>query len=680
MKSHAVKNAPAARPTAQDQSADTLEPAERGPGPAGLGDIDQPNILRLKEQLQRVRLELQRQVQIAETAKREAARVQKRLDEVLASTSWRVTGPLRHVVARLRHWQYRSSPAHGSPATYESWIERFDYNAARDRSAYEANLASLIEQPLISVVMPVYNTEAGHLDAAIWSVRQQIYPNWELCICDDASTKPETLAVLARHAAEEPRIKVARREVNGHISEATNTAFELAKGEYIALLDHDDVLREHALAEVANVLNDHPRAQIVYSDEDKIDDAGRRFDPFFKPDFSPDLFVSQNYINHLTVHRADNIRRVGGWRKGFEGSQDYDLSLRILAGLDGQAVVHIRKVLYHWRATAGSTASSGSEKNYAYEAGLKALREHVGGKRPGARVEPIEGLPYYRVVHAVPDPEPLVSLIVPTKDHAEVLRLCLDSILTKTDYPNFEVLVVDNNSTEAATFALLEAIERDRRVRVLRYPHPFNYSAINNFAAGEAKGSVLGLINNDIEVITPSWLTEMVSHASRPEVGCVGAKLYYPNDTVQHAGIILGIGGVAGHSHKYYPRSSFGYFSRLRVCQNISAVTGACLVVRRQIFDEVAGFDAENLAVAFNDVDFCLRVRERGYLNVFTPFAELYHHESISRGTDEAPQKQQRFRREVMYMLERWHRELQHDPYYSPALTLEHENFELRQR
>jgi GT2 family glycosyltransferase len=431
---------------------------------------------------------------------------------------------------------------------------------------------------------------------------------------------------------------------------------------------------------VANVLNDHPRAQIVYSDEDKIDDAGRRFDPFFKPDFSPDLFVSQNYINHLTVHRADNIRRVGGWRKGFEGSQDYDLSLRILAGLDGQAVVHIRKVLYHWRATAGSTASSGSEKNYAYEAGLKALREHVGGKRPGARVEPIEGLPYYRVVHAVPDPEPLVSLIVPTKDHAEVLRLCLDSILTKTDYPNFEVLVVDNNSTEAATFAFFKEIEADPRVRVLRYPHPFNYSAINNFAAREAKGAVLGLVNNDIEVITPGWLTEMVSHASRPEVGCVGAKLYYPNDTVQHAGIILGIGGVAGHSHKYYPRSSFGYFSRLRVCQNISAVTGACLVVRRQIFDEVAGFDAENLAVAFNDVDFCLRVRERGYLNVFTPFAELYHHESISRGTDEAPQKQQRFRREVMYMLERWHRELQHDPYYSPALTLEHENFELRQR
>jgi GT2 family glycosyltransferase len=640
----------------------------------------------LREQLRHAREALRLQMVATAAAQREATELQRRLDALLGSTSWRLTGPLRRGIDLCREWGLFRRGREGAGTevrlnaseAYARWIDQFDYQPEAHRALYERQIAILADQPLISVIMPAYNSDAAHLDVAIRSVRNQIYPHWELCICDDASPQRTVREVVQRHLTEEPRIKFMRRDVNGHISEATNAAFSLASGTFVALLDHDDVLREHALAEVAIAVSDRPNIEILYSDEDKIDDEGQRFDPFFKPDFSPDLFLAQNYLNHLTVHRAANIRRVGGWRKGFEGSQDYDLSLRILESIDRTSIVHIPKVLYHWRATTGSTASSGSEKNYAYDAGLRALQEHVERVGLGARVEPAEGVTFYRVVRTLPTPEPLVSLIIPTKDKADILRLCLDSILTKTAYPNFEILVIDNNSTEDETFALLETMKQDPRVRVLPYRHPFNYSAINNFAAQEARGSILGLVNNDIEVITPSWLTELVSHAVRPEVGCVGAKLYYPDDTIQHAGIILGIGGVAGHSHKHFPRDSFGYFSRLKVCQNVSAVTGACLVVRRDVFDDVGGLDADNLAVAFNDVDFCLRIRDRGYLNVFSPVAELYHHESISRGADEAPDKRERFNREVLYMLRRWGRVLEEDPFYSPELTRRSEDFRIR--
>ena len=558
--------------------------------------------------------------------------------------------------------------------SYAAWIARHDFNEERDRRSVQAAIDGITDPPLISVVMPVYNTPDKLLRAAIDSVLGQIYTNWQLCIADDCSTAPHVPAILAEYATSDSRIKVTFRQQNGHISAATNSAFELAEGDWVALLDHDDVLRSHALAEVALEIDRHPQTELIYSDEDKLDARGRRYDPYFKPDFSRELFRSQNYLNHLTVHRAANIRAVGGWRTGFEGSQDYDISLRILERIDARNIRHIPKVLYHWRAAEGSTAASGGEKHYAYDAGMRALKEHVARTGIAATVEAAPDTPFYRLRFAVPDPAPLVSLIIPTRDKVELLRGCIGSILTKTTYPNYEIIVVDNGSTEPATLAYQAEIARLENVRVLSWDKPFNYSAINNFAVAQANGEVIGLVNNDIEVISPDWLTEMVSWATQEDVGCVGAKLYYGNNTIQHAGVILGLGGVAGHSHKHFPRDHPGYFFRLKVTQNLSAVTAACLLVRKDTFQAVGGLDEANLTVAFNDVDLCLKVRQAGFENVWTPYAELYHLESVSRGAEDNPQKVSRFNGEAFYMKSRWPLR---DPYYSINLSLDAEDFSL---
>jgi len=559
--------------------------------------------------------------------------------------------------------------------SYAEWITRFDFDYARDSDTLRAAVDAIERPPLISVVMPVYNTPEKLLRAAIDSVVRQIYPNWQLCIADDSSTSGHVRGILAEYAMRDSRIKVALRQQNGHISAATNSAFELAEGDWIALLDHDDLLRPHALAEVALEIARHPGAELIYSDEDKLDAGGRRYDPYFKPDFSRELFRSQNYLNHLTVHRAANIRSVGGWRTGFEGSQDYDISLRILERIDARNIRHIPKVLYHWRAAEGSTAASGGEKCYAYDAGMRALKEHVARSGLAATVESAPDTPFYRLRFKLPDPAPLVSLIIPTRDKVELLRGCLSSILEKTTYPRYEIIVVDNGSTEPETLAYLAEIARLDNVRVLAWDKPFNYSAINNFAVSEARGEIVGLVNNDIEVISPDWLTEMVSWAAQEDIGCVGAKLYYPDDTIQHAGVILGLGGVAGHSHKYFRRDHPGYFSRLKVLQNLSAVTGACLVVRKNVYEAAGGLDEINLTVAFNDVDLCLKVGGLGYTNVWTPYAELYHLESVSRGAEDSPDKAERFRKEVTYMQNIW--DVTHDPYYSINLSQRGEDFSI---
>lgn len=571
------------------------------------------------------------------------------------------------------------TPQSASATTYDAWIDAYDYHPTRHRRALAAQAAALAQKPTISVLMPVYNTPAKLLEAAIQSVADQVYPHWELCIADDCSTVPHVRRILEAWQRKEPkRIKVALRETNGHIAHATNSAFALATGDWIALLDHDDLLRENALAEVALTLAEHPLAELIYSDEDKIDERGRRSLPHFKCDYSPELFRSMNYFNHLTVHRAANIRAVGGWRPGFEGSQDYDINLRILERIDAGGVVHIPKVLYHWRAVEGSTALAGAEKSYAFTAGWKALEEHVARTGLDAEVREVPDAPYYRLKHRVATPEPLVTLIIPTRDKIDFLRTCLNSIREKTTYRNYEIIVVDNNSEEEETFAYFEESARDERVRVMAYPHAFNFSGINNAAVRLARGSIIGLVNNDIEVISPDWLTEMVSWVQQPAIGCVGAKLYYPDDTVQHAGVILGIGGVAGHSHKMSARNEHGYFSRLKLTQTLSAVTAACMLVRKSVYAEVRGLDSDHLTVAFNDVDFCLKVRQAGYRNVWSPFAEMYHHESKSRGTEDTPEKQARFRREVETMLSRWGHLLPTDPFYSTHLSLEQEDFSFR--
>lgn len=573
--------------------------------------------------------------------------------------------------------QLRDNIQTGGPGSYAAWIKRHDFDARRDTEEVAAAVAALAEKPLISVVMPVYNTPAKLLEEAIASVVDQIYPNWELCIADDRSTEPHVRPILERWQRLDSRIKLAFREENGHISHATNSAFALASGEWVALLDHDDILRPHALAEAAFEIARHPDVELIYSDEDKLDAKGKRYDPYFKPDFSRELFRSQNYLNHLTIHRAENIRAVGGWRPGFEGSQDYDLNLRIFERIDMAAIRHIPKVLYHWRAAEGSTAASGDEKSYAFTAGLRALEEHVERMKLPATVEQSPGTPFYRLKFAVPEPQPLVSLIIPTRDRLELVKGCVDSILEKTTYGNYEIVIIDNGSVEKKTLAWFAKVKKAKNVRVLSYRKAFNYSAINNFAVGKAKGEIVGLINNDIEVISPDWLTEMVSWAVQPDIGCVGAKLYYGDDTIQHAGVILGLGGVAGHSHKYFPRDHPGYFYRLKVSQNLSAVTAACLLVRKDVFQSVSGLNATNLTVAFNDVDFCLRVREAGYRNAWTPFAELYHLESISRGAEDNPEKIQRFGMEMAFMKERWTKILESDPFYSPHLTLAREDFSI---
>lgn len=529
--------------------------------------------------------------------------------------------------------------------------------------------------PRFSVLVPTYETPPDLLRECLESVLEQDYPYVELCVADDASKEPRVREILAEYLARDPRVRVRFREENGHICRASNDALSLATGDYVALLDHDDRLAPHALLRVARALEDSPGVKLVYGDEDKLSPSGERKDPHFKSSFNPDLLLSQSYIGHLVVARTDEVRAVGGFRVGYEGSQDHDLLLRLSERLAPAEIVHVPHILYHWREVEGSTAARADAKGYTAEAGRKAVEDALRRRGVEGLVEHAPFVPHgYRVRYVVPEPAPLVTLIVPTRDRAELLRTCLGSLLERTSYPEFEVLIVDNGSVEPATFETFEELGRDARVRVLRDDGPFNFSRLNNFAARSARGSILGLVNNDIEAIDGDWLTEMVSHAVRPEIGCVGAKLLYPDDRVQHAGVVTGIGGVAGHAHKYCHRDDPGYYGRLQLLQNYSAVTAACLLVRREIFERVGGLD-ESLAVAFNDVDFCLRVREAGFRNLFTPYATLYHHESASRGSEGTPEKQARFAREVEIMKERWAHTLRRDPFYSPHLSLEREDF-----
>ncbi len=576
--------------------------------------------------------------------------------------------------------QYQASFSEKSQnLSYEKWIEEVETLSLPTPSEVAIKLKEMQHKPLISIVMPVYNTDETYLRACIDSVLAQSYPHWELCIADDKSSKLHVPQVLSEYETQDPRIKVVYRTQNGHISQTSNSALQIATGEFVALLDHDDVLPEHALYFMAQAINQHPDAQIFYSDEDKIDTKSRRFEPHFKSDWNPDLFFSQNYVSHLGVYKRELLNRINGFRAGFEGSQDQDLLLRCLPHVRHDQIIHIPRVLYHWRAVEGSTALASSEKSYTTEAGIKALRDYFASQGKTS-VEVEAGLVpnTYRVKWPLPNPAPLVSLLIPTRDRKDITEVAVCSILEKTTYHNYEIIILDNGSVETETLEWFDAIQKqDSRVRVIRYDHPFNYSAINNFGVKYAKGSVIGLINNDVEVISPEWLTEMVSHACRHEIGCVGAKLYYADDTIQHAGVILGIGGVANHSHLKFQRSHPGYFSRLTSIQNYSAVTAACLLIRKEIYLMVGGLNETDLKIAFNDVDFCLKVREAGYRNLWTPYAELYHHESISRGYDDTPEKQARFRKEVEHMQAKWGDALKQDPYYNPNLTKDREDFSL---
>ena len=558
----------------------------------------------------------------------------------------------------------RQGAVGGNPAEdYATWIDYYDALSAEDRRRIRALARELPYRPLISVVMPVYNTPEKWLAKAIDSVRRQLYPFWELCIADDQSPKGHVREMLARYERLDPRIKVVYREKNGHISAASNSALELATGEFVALLDHDDELAIHALYAVALELQDHPEADLLYSDEDKVDEEGRRFSPYFKPQWNPDLLLGQNFISHLGVYRREVIKEAGGFRAGYEGCQDWDLALRIVEQIPASHIRHIPRILYHWRAIEGSTARAVEEKDYIVEASRRVLEGHCERTGKDTEILPVRGS-HFRVRYRLPGQPPLVSIIIPTHNQLRLLRQGIEALRARTTYPNYEIVVVDNRSDDPAALAYLEDLHRQGDARVLRYPQPFNYSAINNFAVDQAKGELVCLMNNDMEVITPDWLEEMASQALRPGIGAVGAILYYPDDTIQHAGVVLGLGGVAGHLFSRMPRNTDGYFNRARLVQNFTAVTAACLVVRRSAYREVGGLN-ETLKVAFNDVDFCLKLHASGRRNLWTPHAEFYHHESASRGMEDTVEKHQRFVGEVEYMQAHWHEVIADDPAYN---------------
>ncbi|MGZ3709365.1 MAG: glycosyltransferase [Bdellovibrionota bacterium] len=509
---------------------------------------------------------------------------------------------------------------------------------------------------------------------ALDSVLGQLYPHWELCIADDCSTMPSVRKTLEDYARRDPRIKVVYREKNGHIAEASNSALALVTGQFVGFVDQDDELPEEALFYIAEELERHPDANLIYTDQDRINDVGGLSEPLFKPDWNPDYFHSMNYLNHLCVYRTILVKELGGLRKGYEGSQDYDLALRVIDRIPESTIRHIPRVLYHWRAIRGSVALDPAMKSYAHENARRALREHF--ERVGKTVRIEKGFAeYHRVVYPLPENPPLVSLIIGTRDRVQLLKGAVEGILHRTDYPALEVLIIDNQSVEPETLAYFKTLSQDPRVRIIRYDAPFNFSAINNFGVRHANGTVIGLINNDLEVISPGWLSEMVAQSLRPEVGAVGAKLYYADETLQHAGCIVGIGKVAGHAFKRRPRDFPGYMSRAVVVNNFSVVTAACLLMRKAVFEEVGGLDEKNLAVAFNDVDLCLKIRAKGYWVVYTPYAELYHLESASRGPDTTPETYPRFLRERDFMVAKWGEKLLNDPSYSPNLTLETEDF-----
>ena len=558
---------------------------------------------------------------------------------------------------------------------YRAWVDDFDRRGPADEEAIRSHCTRLTVTPKISVIMPVWNTPEPYLRTAIESVMAQLYPHWELCLADDASSEPHVDGVLREFAARDPRIRLITRPANGRIAQASNSALALATGDFIALMDHDDVLPNHALYMIAAELNAHPEADILYSDEDKIDDSGVRFGPFFKPDWDPERFYAQNYINHLGVYRASLVRAVGGFREGFEGSQDYDLTLRILPHTTATRIRHIPFVLYHWRIFPGAATFSSTQHSVAMDAARRALEQHFAGKGENVEVTPGRLPSTHRIRRLLPTPPPRVSLIVPTRDRLALLEPCIEGLLNRTAYPDVEIIIVDNDSRDPATQEYLARIATHPNVRVLRIEGPFNFSALNNSAARAATGDILGFINNDIVVIEPGWLEEMVSQLMPRDVGAVGAKLYYGNDTLQHGGVVLGIGGVAGHMEKHAVRTGFGYFGQLQIARSISVVTAACMLIKRAAFDAAGGFDEVNLAVAFNDVDLCLKIRAAGYRIVWTPYAELYHLESASRGSDASPEKSERFQREVHHMMRQWGPALEQDPYFNPNFSLMSENF-----
>lgn len=540
---------------------------------------------------------------------------------------------------------------------YNKWLKKFEK---------EEEQVSLNYKPLISILIPVYNIEQKYLFACVDSILNQTYENFEICIVDDASTKEETINSLKLLEEKDSRIKIKYRKKNGHISATTNDALAMAKGEFVGLVDDDDLLAPNALYEVVKVLNENKKLDFIYSDEDKIDEKGvKRCYPHFKPDFSPDTLMGGNYICHFSVIRTSIVKKVGGFEVGLEGAQDHDLFLKISEVTD--KFYHIPKILYHWRMIPGSTAAVPGNKSYAYDRGRTAVENALKRRKLNGTVTQNNGGHYF-VDYQLKN-EPLISIIIPTKDYSDTLEKCLVSIYEKTTYKNYEVIVVNNNSVEEKTFKLFDTYKNKySNFKVIDANMEFNYSKINNLAVKEAKGEYIVLLNNDTEVITPEWLEKMVGYASLEHIGAVGVKLLYFDDTVQHGGVVLGICGIARHAYVNQSRDNPGNYGRLLVPYNYSAVTAACLMVKKSKFESVGGLE-EELAVNFNDVDFNLKLLKKGYYNILLPHVLLYHYESKSRGFDTTLKKQTRSLKECEYMYKHWGQELLNDKMYNPNFS-----------
>lgn len=542
-----------------------------------------------------------------------------------------------------------------------------EYNKWLEKNKCVSNYVELKYKPLISLLIPVYNVEKKYLEECLDSILNQTYNKFEVCLVDDCSTNEETINTLRKYEKKDKRIRVKYRKKNGHISVATNDALKMANGEFIGLIDNDDLLSENALYENVKVLNKNKKIDFIYSDEDKLSPQGTFCDPHFKPDWSPDTLLSLNYICHFTVIRKKIVDLVNGFTVGLEGAQDHDLFLKVTEKTKN--IYHIPKILYHWRMIEGSTSMSISNKSYATDKGKQAIENALKRRKIKGTVKKDEISTYYQVNYKY-DKEPLISIIIPTRDYADILKKCVDSIYEKTTYKNFEIIIANNDSKEKETLNLFDSYKKKyKNFKVVDCIMKFNYSKINNLAIEKAKGDYIVLLNNDTEILTSNWLNLMVGYALQDHIGCVGVKLLYPDDlTVQHAGVILGLGGVASHAYIGEKRDALGMYGRLRVPYNYAANTAACLMVSKKKFKEVGGLE-EDLMVAYNDVDFNIKLLEKGYYNVTLPQVELIHYESKSRGLDTTSEKYQRFLKESQYMWDKWEKILNNDPYYNPNFT-----------
>ena len=556
---------------------------------------------------------------------------------------------------------------------YAAWYEK--NKVSEEELAIQRN-KEFPYMPLFSILVPVYNTPIPYLREMLDSVRNQTYQKWQLCIANASPDNEEMQRVLADYSAKDVRVRFCNLKENLGIAENTNRAFAMAKGEFMGLLDHDDLLAPNALYEIVNALQDHPQADALYTDEDKVTtDLDEHFQPHLKPDFNLDLLRSNNYICHFFVVRRSIVEKTGGFRKEFDGAQDYDFIFRCTE--NAREVLHVPEILYHWRTHKASTADNPASKMYAFEAGKRAIEAHLERTGTKGTVSHTQDLGFYRVKYPVQG-EPLVSVIIPNKDEKETLQTCLESLKKNTSYQNFEIIIIENNSTTEEIFKYYKELSRDQQIHLLRWGKEFNYSAINNFGVAHARGEYLLFLNNDVKSIEPDWMEEMLGVCQRPEVGGVGAKLIYPDNTIQHAGCVIGMGGIAGHMFVDMPADRTGYLHKASLLQDMSAVTAACLMMKKEVFEQAGGF-TEELAVAFNDVDLCLKVRKNNHLVVYDPYAKLYHMESKTRGAEDSKEKVRRFQTEIEYMRCHWMDILKNgDPYYNKNLSLTKWNYSLK--